>query len=212
MKICQAFGIPYFFDQTLRLLFILLLVFLQLLFEGGIYFFGKPVDINDGRRRYAQVIWQRRLDSVSGLHSLSVLLSAVETSRTTQTALALAWWPSLESIHTCVCAMCTSHSYYSREAFILLRASLCTATIQAQWLFKEIQYMWLEMRNNQSIWSGISRKPKVIIYTHFVNSINSHFVNSHFVSSHFVNSHFVNVLVMGNWQNWERRNWPSTLN
>ena len=35
--------VPYFFDQTLRLA----ARFVQLLFEGGIYFLGKPRDIND---------------------------------------------------------------------------------------------------------------------------------------------------------------------
>ena len=33
---------------ALRLLFFLLLVFVWLLFEGGIYLFGKPAHINDG--------------------------------------------------------------------------------------------------------------------------------------------------------------------
>ena len=47
--------------------------------------------------------WQL-LDAVSSTHSLSVLLSAMETSRTTQTALALAQRPSSEIIHTCACA------------------------------------------------------------------------------------------------------------
>ena len=34
----------YFFDQMPRLLF-----------EGGVYFFGKPADINDGLIRYVRV-------------------------------------------------------------------------------------------------------------------------------------------------------------
>ena len=39
--------IPYFFNQMLQLLFFfLLLIFVQLLFEGGVYLFGKLVGIN----------------------------------------------------------------------------------------------------------------------------------------------------------------------
>ena len=90
MKICQAYETPNFFDQTLQLLF-LLLVFLRLLFEGSVYFFGKAADINDGWIRYVQAIQQQLLDAVSSLHSLSVLLSAMETSHKTQAALVLAW-------------------------------------------------------------------------------------------------------------------------
>ena len=74
--------IPYFFNQTPRLIFISLLVSVWLLFEGAIYFFGKSADINDGWIRYARAI--RLLDAVSSTHSLPVLLS--ETSRTTQAA------------------------------------------------------------------------------------------------------------------------------
>ena len=40
--------IPYFFDQTPWLLLFSLIIFVQLLFEGGVYFFGKLADINDG--------------------------------------------------------------------------------------------------------------------------------------------------------------------
>ena len=39
--------VPYFFDQTPQLLFIFMLVFVWLLFEGGVYFIGKPTDINN---------------------------------------------------------------------------------------------------------------------------------------------------------------------
>ena len=64
----------------------------RLLSEGGVYFFGKPTDINNGWIRYVWVIEWRLLDAVSWLCSLSVLLSPVEMGRTTRTA--LAWWPS----------------------------------------------------------------------------------------------------------------------
>ena len=62
----ETFHILYFFDQTLWLLFFSLLVFVRLLFEGGIYFFEKT-------RRH-----QRRLDKVRT--SGTVMLSVVRTA------------------------------------------------------------------------------------------------------------------------------------
>ena len=47
---------------------------MQLLFEGGVYFVGKPADSNDGRSRYMLLIQLGLIDA--GMHSLSVLLSA----------------------------------------------------------------------------------------------------------------------------------------
>ena len=62
-----------------------------LLFEGGIYFFGKPAHINNGWMGYVRVIQWQLLDAVSSSKcSLSVLVWAVETSRT------LACWSSSE--------------------------------------------------------------------------------------------------------------------
>ena len=66
--------------------------FVWLLFEGGVYLFGKPGDINNGWIRYERVRQWWLLDAVSSMHSLSVLLSAVGTTCTTQTVLALARW------------------------------------------------------------------------------------------------------------------------
>ena len=68
--------------------------------------------------RYVQARQWQLLDTVNSMCSLSVLLS-VEMTHTTQMALALAWWPSSEMIHTCVC---------------ILRI-LAAATIQGQSLF-----------------------------------------------------------------------------
>ena len=51
----------------------------------GDYFFGKPADFNDGWIRYVQAIQWRPLDADSSKCSHSVLLSAMETSRTTRT-------------------------------------------------------------------------------------------------------------------------------
>ena len=65
---------------------------------SGIYFFEKPRDINNTWIRYVWAIQWR------STHSLSVMLSAIELSRTTQTTLVLAWSPSSALfIHTCMC-------------------------------------------------------------------------------------------------------------
>ena len=109
--------------------------------EDGVYFFGKPGDTNDGWIRYVRVRWWWLLDA-SSTHSLSVLLSAVGVSRTTQTVLALVWWTIIRNYsHTWACAMFTS--YYSRAAFISLKSCrLCgyysrAATVQGEGLLKK---------------------------------------------------------------------------
>ena len=62
-----------------------------------------PADVNNGWIRYIWAIQWRLLDAVSSMRSLSVRLSTMEMSCTTQTALALAWWLLSERIsHTCV--------------------------------------------------------------------------------------------------------------
>ena len=48
--------ILYFFNHTQRLLFLSLLVFVQLLFKGGVYFFSKPADIKNNWIRNVRVI------------------------------------------------------------------------------------------------------------------------------------------------------------
>ena len=102
-------SIPYFLNQTL-----------WLLLEVGIYFLGKPADLNDGWMRYIRAIQLGLVDTGSRTRSLSVQLLAVETSRRTQTALALAWWQS--AAVTCT-RICVPHI-------------LAMATIQPQLLFK----------------------------------------------------------------------------
>ena len=59
-------------------------VSVRLLFEGGVYLvFDKPAHIQDGWIKYVRA---RLLEAVSSTErSLSILLSAVETSRTTRT-------------------------------------------------------------------------------------------------------------------------------
>ena len=104
--------------------FFLLLVFVWLLFEGDVHILGKAADGNDSWIRYTRVIQWRLLDTVSCTHSLAVLLSAVETRCTTQTAL---WLLSeMICVHVCVCAAYTSHGYYLRAV-----------TLQVWRLFKE---------------------------------------------------------------------------
>ena len=87
--------------------FFLLLIFVQLLFEGGVYLFGKLVGINHNWIRTIQ--WQL-LDAVSSKCSLLVLLSAVETSHTYNTSSPNS--SLLTIIH--VDLLHTSCSYYSR--------------------------------------------------------------------------------------------------
>ena len=94
--------------------------FVRLLYEGSVYFFGKPRDINDG---WIRCIWVRQwqlLDTVSSTCSLSLLLSAVGTTCTTQTVLALARWWSSEIICTCVHVLrvLAAAIYYLRAVFI----------------------------------------------------------------------------------------------
>ena len=69
----------------------LLHVSVRLLFKGGIYFFDKPADINDGWIGYVRA----RL-----LEAVSTLLSAVETSHYEymNSPIGLARWPASEII------------------------------------------------------------------------------------------------------------------
>ena len=82
--------IPYFFDQAPQLLFYSLFILVQLLIESGVYFVGRLLDGNDGSIRYMRAIQLGLIDAGSSMHSLSVLLSAVEMSLRTQTGLEIA--------------------------------------------------------------------------------------------------------------------------
>ena len=118
--------------------------FVWLLFEGGVYFFGK---LRDSWIRYVRVRWWRLLDTVSSTRSLSVLLSAVGMTHTTQTVLVLVWWPLSEIIHMCARAAFTSRSYYSSRVFISFKNfGLCgyysrAATIWGRQLFEGGNYL-----------------------------------------------------------------------
>ena len=76
----QLLLIPYFFDQTPRLLFIFSFFFCVVTIKSGIYFFQKLADIDNGFIKYVRLRRGQLLDTVSSacLHSLSVLLSTME--------------------------------------------------------------------------------------------------------------------------------------
>ena len=115
----------------------------RLLFESGIHVFGKPTDMNDGLIRYRR--W-RLLDAVSSKRSLSVLLSAVETTRTTRIAQALAWWLSSEIIRTRV-----------------PRILLATATIRGRCLFlSELRIVRLLFKGGDYLRATPIRKNTVV--------------------------------------------------
>ena len=105
-------------------------------------FLQSDANINNGWIRYVWTIQWWLLDSVSSKRSFSVLLSAMETSCTTQTP------PSASSVtivihnlNTCVRATYSSHSYYLRTGFISFRAPDCATTIRGQWLFEGGVYL-----------------------------------------------------------------------
>ena len=87
--------------------------------RGRCFFFGKPGDINDGWIGHERARRWRSLDAVISMCSVSVLLSVVGTTRTTQTVLALAWWPSSEIIHASVCVPCllAAATIWGRQLF-----------------------------------------------------------------------------------------------
>ena len=109
----------YFFNQTPQLLCISLLVLCGYYSRVAFISLESPETSTMGWIKYVRVRWWRLVDAVSSTHSLSVLLSAVKTTRTEQITLVLVWW-----VH----AAYTSCGYYSRAAFISFRASfrLCS--------------------------------------------------------------------------------------
>ena len=127
-----------------------LFCFVRLVFEGGVYFFGKPGDINNGWIRYVRVRRWRLLNTVSSTYSLSGLLSAVEMTCTTQTVIALVWWPSSEIICTRVCVprLLYSHDYYSRAASIRrnTHTEMIASSISSRHIGKQ------QCQANNSVW------------------------------------------------------------
>ena len=84
------------------------------------FFFGKSADTNVGWIRYVWAIQWWLLDAVSSKRSLSVLVSGMERSRTTWTALALvlAQWPSpIIHIHVHVLHIAAMATIQGRHLF-----------------------------------------------------------------------------------------------
>ena len=80
-------GVQHFFNQmSQRVLFFSLFILVWLLFKGSVYFIGKLADISDDWNRYMLAIQLGLIDPGSSMRSISVLLSAVETSLRTWTA------------------------------------------------------------------------------------------------------------------------------
>ena len=92
MRYTNCLNLPYFFDQTPWLLFYSLFFLVWLVFEGSLYFIGEAADSNDGWNKYMWAIQLGLIDAGSSTWSLSVLLSAVETSFRTWTPLEIAQW------------------------------------------------------------------------------------------------------------------------
>ena len=137
--------LPYFFDQTSRL-FVSPFVLVRLLFEDGLYFAGKPAGRNDDWNGDVRAIQIGMIDAGSSTRSLSVLLSAVETSLRTRTALEIAQFALAASISMCICVPCTlAVAIIRRYPFYFAWNSwLCgyyskAATIRGRCLIKEIQ-------------------------------------------------------------------------
>ena len=60
-----------FLRSDTTLLFFMLFALVQLLFEGSFYFIGKPVDSDDGWKKYMRAIQLGLIDAGSSAHSLS---------------------------------------------------------------------------------------------------------------------------------------------
>ena len=115
---------------------------MRLVYEGGVNLFGQLTDINNGWVRCVRAIHAVMTDVVSSPHSPPVLVSATERSCTTLTALALVDHHQ-KLLHIYACTVYNSCGYYSRVAFISLRASDCVAAIRGS--IQEIHYQFLRI-------------------------------------------------------------------
>ena len=130
-------GMTCFFNQTLQLLFILLHVFVRLLFEGGVYFFGKPPNTNNSWIRYIQTIQWRLLDTVISKRSLSVLLSAMENdSYNTNSPSASPVIVIRNYLH--VCATYSSHGFYWAQCLFCSKLRIVRRLFQGGVYSKEV--------------------------------------------------------------------------
>ena len=108
--------------------FFLLHVSVWLLFEGGVYFFGRPTDINDSWIRYVRAMQWQLLDAASSMCVASQSCCQPWKRGVNRNSLSASLVTVIRNYsHMCVCS--ASHGYYSRAAFILLRAPGCVATI-----------------------------------------------------------------------------------
>ena len=122
----------HFFDELPRLLFCSLLVFVQLLFEGGIYFFRKPADINDGWIRYIPVRQWRLLDAISRGND-SYNTNSPSTSTVTV----------IRKYTPCILAAATIRGWrLFVQSFGLCGYYLRAVTIRGWHLFEEVQYTY----------------------------------------------------------------------
>ena len=139
-------------------------------FEGGIYFIGKPVQrrqnkIHAGMRNTTIGL----IDAGSTTYSLSVLLSAVETSlqNTKSPRDNVTQWASVAIastwLHACSCTTYTSCSYYLRTAFILFGTPNCAAT----------GVYFIRSSQMCSYYLSVSSKRRniVIMYVYLVNNL-----------------------------------------
>ena len=95
--------------------------------RGRHLFFGKPGDINNSWISYIRVIQWRLLVTGSSTHSLSVRLSAVGTTRTIWTVLAVVIVIVRNHSHTWVRAVFTTHGYYLRAAYVYIHVAMWSA-------------------------------------------------------------------------------------
>ena len=109
-----------------------LFILVWLLIKGDILFHWEA----GGWQRWLNKVHVGDTDAGGSTCSLSVLLSAVEMSIRTRTALEIAQWVLAEIISTCVRApRILAVGYHSKVATISLRPSDCVATIRGWWLF-----------------------------------------------------------------------------
>ena len=100
----------------LLLIFVQLLFLGSLLFEGSVYFFWKPADINDGWIKYVWAIQWQLLNAITSTHSLTYS-PAVSLGNELYNKNSPRASPLTDS-HTCMCAAYTSRDYYSRAGSV----------------------------------------------------------------------------------------------
>ena len=99
--------------------------FVRLLFEGGVYFFGKPGDINNSWIRHVRAVIVAR-HCQQYVQPLSLAVSRCNDSYNTNSPSASVVTIIRNHSHMCARAAFTSRSYYLRVAFISFKSfGLC---------------------------------------------------------------------------------------